>query len=46
MIIYKVINTLLELKKKGFMKIYTNLYEGKSQIDISILRENANMLGI
>jgi len=33
-------------KKKGFMDIDTNLDEGKPQIDISIIRENANRLGI
>ena len=33
-------------KKKGFVDIDTNLDDGKPQIDISILRENANRLGI
>ena len=33
-------------KKKGFMDIDTNLDEGKPQIDINILRENSNRLGI
>ncbi|WP_296824521.1 efflux RND transporter permease subunit, partial [Sulfurovum sp.] len=33
-------------KKKGFVDIDTNMDEGKPQIDISILRENANRLGI
>ncbi len=33
-------------KKKGFVDIDTNLDEGKPQIDISILRENANRFGI
>jgi len=33
-------------KKKGFVDIDTNLDEGKPQIDITILRENANRLGI
>jgi len=33
-------------KKKGFVDIDTNLDEGKPQIDINILRENANRLGI
>jgi HAE1 family hydrophobic/amphiphilic exporter-1 len=33
-------------KKKGFKDIDTNLDEGKPQIDINILRENANRLGI
>ncbi|MBU0720267.1 efflux RND transporter permease subunit [bacterium] len=33
-------------KKKGFVDIDTNLDEGKPQIDIYILRENANRLGI
>ncbi|MCK5293246.1 MAG: efflux RND transporter permease subunit [Arcobacteraceae bacterium] len=33
-------------KKKGFMDIDTNLDEGKPQINISILRDNANRLGI
>ena len=33
-------------KKKGFMDIDTNLDDGKPQIDISIIRENANRLGI
>jgi len=33
-------------KKKGFMDIDTNLDEGKPQIDIEILRNNANRLGI
>ena len=33
-------------KKKGFVDIDTNLDDGKEQIDINILRENANRLGI
>jgi HAE1 family hydrophobic/amphiphilic exporter-1 len=33
-------------KKKGFVDIDTNLDDGKPQIDISILRTNANRLGI
>jgi len=33
-------------KKKGFADIDTNMDEGKPQIDITILRENANRLGI
>jgi len=33
-------------QKKGFVDIDTNLDEGKPQIDINILRENANRLGI
>ncbi|SFV52668.1 Acriflavin resistance protein / Multidrug efflux system CmeDEF [hydrothermal vent metagenome] len=33
-------------KKKGFVDIDTNMDEGKPQIDINILRENANRLGI
>ncbi|MDD2789707.1 MAG: efflux RND transporter permease subunit [Sulfurimonas sp.] len=33
-------------KKKGFVDIDTNLDEGKPQIDINILRTNANRLGI
>ena len=33
-------------KKKGFVDIDTNLDEGKPQIDITILRTNANRLGI
>ncbi len=33
-------------KKKGFVDIDTNLDEGKPQIDITILRENASRLGI
>jgi len=33
-------------KKKGFVDIDTNLDEGKPEIDINILRENANRLGI
>jgi len=33
-------------KKKGFVDIDTNLDEGKPQIDINIIRENANRLGI
>ena len=33
-------------KKKGFVDIDTNLDEGKPQIDINILRENANRFGI
>jgi len=33
-------------KKKGFMDIDTNLDEGKPQIDINIIRSNANRLGI
>ncbi|KYJ86744.1 efflux RND transporter permease subunit [Sulfurovum riftiae] len=33
-------------KKKGFVDIDTNLDAGKPQIDINILRENANRLGI
>jgi len=32
--------------KKGFVDIDTNLDEGKPKIDITILRENANRLGI
>ena len=32
--------------KKGFVDIDTNLDDGKPQIDISIIRENANRLGI
>ena len=33
-------------KKKGFVDIDTNLDDGKPQIDVNILRENANRLGI
>ena len=33
-------------KKKGFVDIDSNMDEGKPQIDIKILRENANRLGI
>ncbi|QOR61524.1 efflux RND transporter permease subunit [Sulfurovum sp. ST-21] len=33
-------------RKKGFVDIDTNMDEGKPQIDINILRENANRLGI
>lgn len=33
-------------KKEGFVDIDSNLDEGKPQIDINILRENANRLGI
>jgi len=33
-------------KKKGFVDIDTNLDAGKPEIDINILRENANRLGI
>jgi HAE1 family hydrophobic/amphiphilic exporter-1 len=33
-------------KKKGFVDIDSNLDEGKPQIDIKIIRENANRLGI
>jgi len=33
-------------KKRGFVDIDTNLDAGKPQIDINILRENANRLGI
>ena len=33
-------------KKEGFMDIDTNLDDGKPQIDINIVRENANRLGI
>jgi len=33
-------------KKKGFVDIDTNMDKGKPQIDIKILRENANRLGI
>lgn len=33
-------------KKEGFVDIDTNLDEGKPQIDIQILRENASRLGI
>ncbi len=33
-------------QKKGFVDIDTNLDEGKPQIDINILRENANRFGI
>jgi HAE1 family hydrophobic/amphiphilic exporter-1 len=33
-------------KKKGFVDVDTNLDDGKPQIDISILRTNANRLGI
>ncbi len=33
-------------KKKGFVDIDSNMDEGKPQIDITILRENANRLGI
>jgi HAE1 family hydrophobic/amphiphilic exporter-1 len=33
-------------KKKGFVDIDSNLDEGKPQIDIKILRENANKMGI
>jgi len=33
-------------KKKGFVDIDTNLDDGKPQINITILRENANRLGI
>jgi HAE1 family hydrophobic/amphiphilic exporter-1 len=32
--------------KKGFVDVDTNLDDGKPQIDINILRENANRLGI
>ena len=32
--------------KKGFVDIDTNLDDGKPQIDVSILRENANRLGV
>jgi len=32
--------------KKGFVDIDTNLDDGKPQIDINIIRENANRLGI
>ncbi len=33
-------------KKKGFVDIDTNLDDGKPQIDINIIRENASRLGI
>ncbi|WP_434658779.1 efflux RND transporter permease subunit [Sulfurimonas sp. NW9] len=33
-------------KKKGFVDIDSNLDEGKPQIDINIVRENANRMGI
>ncbi|HQR74372.1 MAG TPA: efflux RND transporter permease subunit [Sulfurovum sp.] len=33
-------------KKKGFVDVDTNLDDGKPQIDINILRANANKLGI
>jgi len=33
-------------KKKGFVDIDSNLDEGKPQIDINIIRQNANRLGI
>ncbi len=33
-------------KKKGFVDIDSNLDEGKPQIDINIIRENANRMGI
>ncbi len=33
-------------KKKGFVDIDSNLDEGKPQIDINIIRENANKMGI
>jgi len=33
-------------KKKGFVDIDSNMDEGKPEIDINILRENANRLGI
>lgn len=33
-------------KKKGFVDVDTNLDAGKPQVDINILRENANRLGI
>ncbi|ADN09367.1 efflux RND transporter permease subunit [Sulfurimonas autotrophica] len=33
-------------KKKGFADIDSNLDEGKPQIDINIIRENANKMGI
>jgi len=33
-------------KKKGFVDVDTNLDDGKPQIDINILRANANRLGI
>lgn len=33
-------------KKRGFVDIDSNLDEGKPQIDITILRENSNRLGI
>ena len=33
-------------KKKGFADIDTNMDEGKPQVDINIIRENANRLGI
>ena len=33
-------------KKKGFMDVDTNLDEGKPQVDINIIRDNANRLGI
>lgn len=33
-------------KKKGFVDVDTNLDDGKPQIDINILRTNANRLGI
>ncbi len=33
-------------KKKGFVDIDTNLDDGKPQIDINIIRSNANRLGI
>ena len=33
-------------KKKGFVDIDSNLDEGKPQIDINIIRENANRMGV
>jgi len=33
-------------KKKGFVDIDSNLDEGKPQIDINIIRENANKMGV
>ncbi len=33
-------------KKKGFVDVDTNLDDGKPQVDINILRENANRMGI
>ncbi|MEA3455096.1 MAG: efflux RND transporter permease subunit, partial [Campylobacterota bacterium] len=33
-------------KKKGFVDVDTNLDDGKPQIDITILRESANRLGV